>query len=49
MVEGYERIGKSVIVVRERTYYMALKKSTNFQDNEFTAVKRDAECFKLDM
>jgi len=43
LVEGYERIGKSVIVVRERTYYdMAFKKSTNFQDNEFTAVKRDA-------
>ena len=42
MVEGYERIGKYVIVVRERMYYIALKKSTNFQDNEFTAVKRDA-------
>ena len=42
MVEGYERIGKSVIVVHERTCYIALKKSTNFQDNEFAAVKRDA-------
>lgn len=42
LVEGYDRIGKSVIEVRERTCYMALKKSTNFQDNEFIAVKRDA-------